>query len=134
MYYQQDPNRLEVYFETRKRRVLAGILEYLPNEERYLFTYGAGYLYFKSAIPVRKQCELTRWDVAMIFDIPELSVYKIEQGKLIDTSVYRLVLNYLSYPELALDQLMLTGKKVHRHTRTRVYRYFKSRDQSGMLE
>ena len=210
MHYERDPNRFEVYLETRKRRMLAGTLEYDEKQKTYQFIYELPYLRSKSAIAVgpdlpmsrqrhehpdgkifptfldripsrenpaypeycqsqgispdetnlivllttigrrgpssfiyepifvavgnvakdlrkfRKELELSRWDVAMVFDIPELTIYKIETGKSTDPNITRLLHHYLNFPDIALAQLERTGKRVHRHTRTRVYRYFKA--------
>lgn len=38
MYYEQDPNRLEVYHEGQKRRLFVGLLEYVPELKRFRFT------------------------------------------------------------------------------------------------
>ena len=209
MYYEQDPHQLEVYLETRRRRLFVGNLVFNTKIKQFTFTYDLHYLQNNSAIALgpelamtkityvskklfptfldripsrenpaykeyclsqhispketnpiillttigrrgpsafifeavfqqigsiaadlkrfREKLELTRWDVAMLFDMPELSIYKIETEKNQDSNMLRLIHYYLIYPQISLDQINLTGKKVHRQIRTKVYRYFKNK-------
>lgn len=209
MHYERDQHSLEVYLETRKRRLFVGQLHFDPKSKCYTFTYDMKYLYAKAAfalgpeLPIikpkfisepgkifptfedripskqnpayaeycrsqgilpeednqiillttighrgpssfifeaifkpvgsvaeelkqfRQELALSRWDIAMLFEIPELTILKIENGKSADPNILRLIHYYLTVPEITLKQLEMTGKKVHRDTRTRVFRYFK---------
>lgn len=211
MHYEQDPNRLEVYLEIRKRRLLVGMLEFDLAKNIFVFSYEKKYLASKSAIPVgpelpmsklkhtsernqlfptfldripsrenpaykeycqsqgisvneqnliillttighrgpsffiyepifieigdiaqelktfRKNLGLSQWDVAMVFDIPEITIKKIEARQTTDSNILRLINYYLTFPNIVLLQLSITGKKVHADTRTKVYRYFKAK-------
>ncbi len=74
----------------------------------------------------RKDLSLTRWDVANYFNIPELSVFKIEKRLSHDHNLLRLINLYINNREVAQEQLRVTGKKVHVSTREKLYVYFKN--------
>jgi len=75
----------------------------------------------------RKQLNLTQWDFAMLFDFPEITIQKVEAGKTTDKNISRLLDIYMTDPKAALRQMKLTGKKVHRNVRDRLYKYFKAK-------
>lgn len=60
MRYKKNPTRLEVYMETRKRRMLAGILEHDIKNKRFIFTYEYDYLHSKSAFSIGPEFPITR--------------------------------------------------------------------------
>jgi len=74
----------------------------------------------------RQQLNITQWDFAMLFDFAQLTIQKIEAGKTKDKNISRLLDIYMTNPKAALQQMRLTGKKVHRKVRDRVYKYFKA--------
>ncbi len=74
----------------------------------------------------RKALDLSYWDVAQVFDLPELTIMKIEQGRLKQKGLLRLLHYLLTQPDLALEQLERTGKRVHAATRTRIFKYFQA--------
>jgi len=55
-----DPNTLEVYSETRKRKVLVGTLKYLPETHIFEFQYERSYLKSKIAIPIGPELGLKK--------------------------------------------------------------------------
>lgn len=55
-----DPNRLEVYSETRKRRIFVGTLRFDPKSQVYSFDYDRAYLLSKSAIPMGPELPLKK--------------------------------------------------------------------------
>ncbi|MFI4956629.1 MAG: HipA N-terminal domain-containing protein [Gammaproteobacteria bacterium] len=50
MRYKIDPERLEVYAETAKRRYFVGVLSYRPENDTYEFLYDHDYMRLRSAI------------------------------------------------------------------------------------
>ncbi len=211
MHYKVHPTKLEVYLETRKRRMLVGTLEHDLKNKRFVFTYESNYLHSKAAFAIgpefpitryqfvseknkvfptfedripdkqnpaykdycysqgitpdetnpiillgtighrgpssfiyeaiyesqdsiaeqlkhfRKQLNLTQWDFAMLFDFAQITIQKVEAGKTTDKNILRLLDIYMTDPKAALQQMKLTGKKVHRDVRDRVYKYFKAK-------
>jgi len=47
-----DANKLQIFHEGRKRRVLVGELFFDPKKERYILTYDKEYVHLKEAIPL----------------------------------------------------------------------------------
>ena len=52
MHYEIDPAKLEIYLETRRRRILVGVLSYDNCKKTYTFEYEKKYLLSKSVIAV----------------------------------------------------------------------------------
>lgn len=55
---QINPNKLEVYTESRKRRIYVGELTYSPEKEQFRFKYDPKYKSSPSAIPVGPELDL----------------------------------------------------------------------------
>lgn len=53
-----DKNRLQVFCETRKRRIFVGELTYNPKEDKYEFIYDKKYIHTKNAIPIGPDLDL----------------------------------------------------------------------------
>jgi HipA-like protein len=60
MKLKNDPNKLEVYTESRKRRLLVGELSYSTEDKKYRFKYNQKYKTSKSAIPIGPDLDLFR--------------------------------------------------------------------------
>lgn len=93
------------------------------------FIYAAVYLPQEDVVEnlkaFRNTLSLSQWDIAMLFDLPVLTIQRIEAKKSKDKNSLKLIDLYLSEPQLTIKQLHLTGQKVHRDVLTRVYAYFK---------
>lgn len=209
MLYRQDPHRLEIYHEGRKRKILVAHLFHDTESDRFKLEYEPQYLSSKKAIalgpeltlqtknhqsdtcelfpslldripskknpayaeycqqqgiavdeanpiillttlgrkgsstfiiePVyqliedipallskfRDALQLSRWDIAMFFDMPELTLLKVEKGRCQDKNILRLIGLYMVDARVALQQLDLTGKRLPLATRCKLYEYFK---------
>jgi len=75
----------------------------------------------------RRDLELTRYDFAMAFGFAEITIDKVEKRITQDRNILRLIDSVLHYPEMALDQLAITGKHVHAKVRTRLFYHFKNK-------
>lgn len=60
MSFQRDPNRLEVYTEIRKSKILVGSLAFDPKAKQFTFDYDRKYLLSKNAIPVGPELSLKK--------------------------------------------------------------------------
>jgi HipA-like protein len=58
MRLENDPYKLEVYTENRKRRIRVGTLSYAIDRDQYKFEYDEKYLNSKSAIPLGPELDL----------------------------------------------------------------------------
>jgi len=59
------------------------------------------------------------------FNIPELSIFRIETGKSHDANITRLIQYFITKPDIARTQLKLTGKRIQSLTLRRLYEYYK---------
>jgi len=60
MQFQRDPNRLEIYTEIRKSKLLVGQLSYDEKNKQFVFVYERKYLLSKSAIPLGPELPLKK--------------------------------------------------------------------------
>lgn len=60
MSYQKDPNKLEVYTETRRSKVFVGVLSFETDSKQFRFEYDRKYLISKSAIPIGPELSLKK--------------------------------------------------------------------------
>ena len=60
MNLQKDPDKLEVYTELRKSKLLVGTLAYTPETKQFTFEYDRKYLLSKNAIPIGPELPLKR--------------------------------------------------------------------------
>lgn len=60
MGYQLDPNKLEVYTETRRSKIFVGTLIYDSDSKQFQFDYDRKYLMSKSAIPLGPELSLKK--------------------------------------------------------------------------
>ena len=211
----QNPNRLDVYSESRKRRVFVGKLTFYPETKKYQFEYDIGYMRSKSAIPlgpelglrkkihvsekgklfpsfldriplkenaayveycesvgispneknliillatigkrgpstfvfesvlddaddprlmimqIRKSLTLSQRDIATAFDLNLVTYIHMEQGRSKDKNVMRLLAIYSKFPEVALDQLLRTGSKLHQAKYLQLLNYYRNRLNEG---
>ena len=79
----------------------------------------------------RQDLELTRYDFAMAFGFPEITIEKVEKRITQDRNILRLIDHILTYPQVALDQLDVTGKHAHAKVRTRLFYHFKNQLKSA---
>lgn len=75
---------------------------------------------------LRKQLNITQYDLAEVFDISKLTLNKIENGKSQDRNVLKLIQIFLEFPEVALWQLKQTGRKIHRNALIKLIHYFEN--------
>ncbi len=64
----------------------------------------------------RESLGISLWEFAAAFDLPYLTIQRIENGKSKDLLTMRLVQCFLVFPEAALWQLKLSGRRVNRET------------------
>ncbi len=62
----------------------------------------------------RERLGISLWEFAAAFDVPYLTIQRIENGKSKDMLTMRLVNCYLALPEAARWQLKLSGRRVNR--------------------
>ncbi|MBI2340422.1 MAG: HipA N-terminal domain-containing protein [Deltaproteobacteria bacterium] len=207
MQLNKDPNQLEVFSETKRRKTLVGTLLFDPKDKTWKFTYDKKYWRSKNAIAVgpelglKKQthrgdkglfasfadrippranpayeeyCEsqgispkeknpiilltsigrrgpstfvfepvwqegqdiverlknfagelnLSAWDIATAFDLFQLSVQRILNGKSKDKNILNLIEIFLTFPEVALWKLEKTNKKLPGGTAAKLSEYF----------
>ena len=212
----RNPNRLEVYSETKRRKTYVGELSFVPKSRTWEFKYDKSYLRSKSAIPlgpelslkrqsykakdklfpsfadripskanpayeeycasqgispternqivllttigkrgpstfvfeavydesdfdvrselakVSKELHLSSWDIATAFDLFQLTVQRILNGKSKDRNTLRLIEIFLTFPEVALRQINQTSKKLPGETAAKLNAYFsKGLDESS---
>lgn len=60
MDFHRDPNRLEVYTEIRKSKILVGTLYFDPKSKQFSFDYDRKYLLSKNAIPIGPEMSLKK--------------------------------------------------------------------------
>lgn len=213
MQLNRDPNQLEVFSETKRRKTLVGTLIFEPKAKTWEFKYDKGYQKSKTAIPVgpelnlRKQahranklfpsfvdripskanpayeeyCQsqgispternpitllttigrrgpstfvfepvlldaagtavdqlkkmagelnLSSWDIANAFDLAQLTVQRILNGKSKDKNILKLIDIYLAFPEVALWQLNRTTRKLPGDTAAKLTEYFTNRERA----
>ncbi|OFZ54402.1 MAG: hypothetical protein A2428_16055 [Bdellovibrionales bacterium RIFOXYC1_FULL_54_43] len=75
----------------------------------------------------RKLLNLTRHEFCMAFDFNEQTIQRIETNKSRDLNVLRRAEIYLSFPEVALWQLRLTGARVHHRALENLTDYFEKK-------
>ena len=204
----KDPNRLEVYSETKRRKTFVGELSFDPKARAWDFKYDKNYLKSKSAIPLgpelslkrqshkakdklfpsfadripsranpayeeycasqgispgernqvvllttigkrgpstfvfepiyelgdfdaraelakfAKELHLSSWEIATTFDLFQLTVQRILNGKSKDRNTLRLIEIFLRFPEVALRQINKTSKTLPGETAAKVTAYF----------
>lgn len=64
----------------------------------------------------RQKLDISLWELAAAFDVPYLTMQRIENGKSKDALTMRLLYCYLTFPETGLWQLRISGRHVNRDT------------------
>ena len=214
MLLKRDPNKLEVFSETKRRKTLVGTLLFDPKDKTWEFTYDKKYWRSKTAIAIGPELSLKKrvhrigqgffpsfadrippranpayeeycrsqgispeeknpiilltsigrrgpstfvfepvwqesqdvverlkkfadelslsaWDIAMVFDLFQLTVQRVLNGKSRDKNVLNLIEIFLTFPEVALWKLEQTGKKLPGSTVAKLGEYFS--DKRGKL-
>jgi transcriptional regulator with XRE-family HTH domain len=72
----------------------------------------------------RKQLGITIYDMAVAFDMNQLTLQRIESGKKAELGTLRRIQIYLHFPKVALWQLSLTSAKLHSNTFNKIWEYF----------
>ena len=210
----KNPNRLEIFSETKRRKVYVGELKFDLKNRIWEFTYDTNYLKSKSAIPIgpefslkkqvyrtkdklfpsfldripskanpayaeycisqgispnernqvlllttigrkgpstfvfepvfepssfdsrndlenmSKELGLSSWDIATAFDLFQLTVQRILNGKSKDRNTLRLIEIFLTFPEVALDQIAKTTKKLPGETASKIHDFFTKKLES----
>jgi len=78
---------------------------------------------FGDILRFRKQVGISRNEMAMAFDLNELTLMRIETAKSKDVNTLRRIQIYIEFPEVALWQLELTGKKISINTLEKLRAY-----------
>lgn len=207
MQLNKDPNQLEVFSETKRRKVLVGTLSFDPKNKIWEFKYDNSYQRSRSAIPVgpelslrkqshrrdklfpsfadripskanpayvdycasqgispteknpilllttigrrgpstfifepvfveepsdvvarlkqmAKELSLSSWELSTAFDLFQLTVQRVLNGKSTDKNILKLIDIYLSFPEVSLWQLSRTGRKLPGETTAKLTEFF----------
>ena len=82
-----------------------------------------------------KDLHLSSWDIATAFDLFQLTVQRILNGKSKDRNTLRLVEIFLTFPDVALRQISKTSKKLPGETAAKITNYFsKKLEEISMKE
>lgn len=81
----------------------------------------------KDLIALRQTLAITQHDVAMAFDIPLITLQRIESQKSQDPNTLQLLEIYFTFPDVALWQLRRAGAKAHRAVRAKLVQYFEQK-------
>lgn len=77
-------------------------------------------------INFRKKLKITQYDFANAFDFNLLTIQRIESNKSIDHNTLKRIEIYLRYPQVALEQLKISGGAIHSDIFARLINYFSS--------
>ncbi|MEZ4750346.1 MAG: HipA N-terminal domain-containing protein [Bdellovibrionota bacterium] len=72
----------------------------------------------------RKKLDLSLEDFAKAFELNTITVHRIEKRSSKDRNIMRLIDIYLTYPQVALEELEFTRKYVHHKVYSRLVEYF----------
>ncbi|MBP6104442.1 MAG: HipA N-terminal domain-containing protein [Gammaproteobacteria bacterium] len=81
----------------------------------------------KDVIILRETLDLTQHDLAAAFDIPLVTLQRIESEKSTDTNTLKLLQFYFTFPDVAIWQLHLSGQRVHSKVLLKLLNYFKDK-------
>lgn len=76
---------------------------------------------------LRKMMEklgLSSWDIATAFDLSQLTVQRILNGKSTDKNILRLIQIYMRFPEVALSRIHETGRRLSDRVESQLREYF----------
>lgn len=79
----------------------------------------------------RKQLRLSRNEFSLAFDFNEQTVHRVETNKSTDLNLIRRAEIYLSFPDVALWQLRMTGSKIHQKTLEKLLDYFEDKKRTS---
>ena len=215
-YSKIDPTQLNVFFESRKRRVFVGTLRWDSSKNFFEFKYDPKYASSKKAIPVgreldlfkkihtsrgklfpsftdripsrqnpayedycrsqgvsveeknpiillisigrkgpstfifepivknefgieeiksfRKKLDISINDMAMAFDLNQVTLQRLETGKKADIGTTRRIQIYLTFPKVSMWQLSLTRGRLHSDTFYKLWAYFESQSKKKNKE
>ncbi len=214
MQLNRDPDQLEVFSETKRRKTLVGILIFEPKAKIWEFKYDKSYQKSKTAIPVgpelnlrkpahrsnklfpsfldripskvnpayEEYCQsqgispteknpitllttigrrgpstfvfepvfaetdgkvaeqlkkisnelnLSQWDIANAFDLTQLTVQRVLNGKSKDKNILKMIDIFLNFPEIALWQLNRTSKRLPAETAAKLTDHFSNLERSA---
>ena len=77
-------------------------------------------------VNMREELDITQHDFALAFDLSKATLQRIESEKSTDKHLLKQIQIFLSFPEVALWQLKLTGGRVHRKTLVKLVKYFRN--------
>ena len=83
---------------------------------------------------LRKQLKITQYDLAEAFDIAEVTLNKIENGKSHDRNILKLMQIFFEFPEVALWQLKQAGRKIHGDALIKLIQYFEKLYKSSQTD
>lgn len=85
----------------------------------------------------RKELNLSLREISAAFDLNFLTLHKIENGKSRDKTTIKLLTIYLTFPKVALWQIELNQRKLHKDLLARLTQFFSSKtskDQINLFE
>jgi DNA-binding XRE family transcriptional regulator len=88
----------------------------------------------ENILKFRKELNLTRYDLAMAFDISVDTLKLIESGKSQDPNTMRRLQIYIDFPQVALWQLQLTGFRIHEDVLKCLVKHFKAEADDSRAE
>lgn len=81
----------------------------------------------KDIIALRENLNITQHDLAEAFGISKITLQRIESGTSKDPNTLKLLQIYFEHSEVALEQLKLTGSRVHIRVLSKLQKYFKDK-------
>lgn len=68
--------------------------------------------------------QITQQDIALVFDINQRTLQRIEKGTSQDPNTLKHLQIILTFPDVAIWQLKQTGSRVHKDVLTKLIKYF----------
>ena len=81
----------------------------------------------------RQRLDISLWELARAFDIPYLTMQRIEANKSKDDLTMRLIYCYLTFPDTAIWQLEVSGRYVNRETVIKIAKALDTKNAPKLL-
>lgn len=76
---------------------------------------------------LREKLQITQQDIALVFDINQRTLQRIETGTSQDRNTLKHLQIILTFPDVAIWQLKQTGSRVHKDVLTKLINYFETK-------
>lgn len=76
---------------------------------------------------LREKLRITQQDIALVFDINQRTLQRIEKGTSQDPNTLKHLQIILTFPDVAIWQLKQTGSRVHKDVLTKLIKYFEAK-------